>query len=709
MTSRAGEPAAAKADHAPPREKHEAPPASRRGIRTDIQALRALAVLAVVIYHMHGNLLPGGFAGVDVFFVISGFLIGGALIRELTQRGTIRLGSFYARRVRRILPAALTVTVVTLVVSAVVASPVRLLVWNQGWGDSSIAKDAFAAVLNVPNLWFAFQASDYLAQSAPSPFLHFWSLGVEEQFYVVVPVILILAFVVTRRSLRGLAWVVGGLTAASMLYAWWLIATDPILAFYHPAARAWELGLGVLVALAVQARWHATSLAAVRAVQVAALGALVTWLAWGSAGSAWPHWWALAPVLATAILLWAGSHPSQNEGWWRWAPLQRVGDWSYSLYLWHWPALVLAALWVGRGLRVREAALVVAVSVALAAASHRWIEQPARRMPVADPVQRRRIWIAATASVGATLLVVSGVATFADRATRSQYPIADPLPEVAQLAEVTPSPIVVSEPAIEWPQFAAVLPSNVRPSLADARRVPRVYADGCHLGRGVHVIPDSCTYGTDGPLVAVFGDSHAAQWLEPLLRAADEGTLRVLSLTSSGCPAVPLALAADASRNSQDCDAWRQAALGAMTEAQPDVVLASTLITYDVSSAQDPVDYHANQVEELLNAFPSRARVVWVADTPWMEIDPVECAEANRGALRLCARPRDLALDDALGQAYREQLEHAGVTYLDFTDYMCDALECGLVVGDVMIWRDHHHITVEFSLVFGDILVGAVT
>src|SRR3990170_288419 len=209
--------------------------------RPDLEGLRAVAILLVLLYHAHVPGFGGGFVGVDVFFVISGFLITGILVRDLDATGTISLGAFYARRARRLLPAAAVALVVTLLASAVLLAPVEI---------ADVARDGLAAGLYVSNIGFALQATDYLqAGQAPSPLLHFWSLSVEEQFYLLWPALLLLAARSVGRSHRVLATIMASVTVASLVASVVLTQVAAPWAFFAPVTRAWELGLGALVAV----------------------------------------------------------------------------------------------------------------------------------------------------------------------------------------------------------------------------------------------------------------------------------------------------------------------------------------------------------------------------------------------------------------------------------------------------------------------------
>jgi peptidoglycan/LPS O-acetylase OafA/YrhL len=372
--------------------------------RPDVEGLRAVAVLLVVLFHADLGPFNGGFVGVDVFFVLSGYLITGLLLRELDATGSISLAGFYARRVRRLLPAALLVLVATLVASVLLLPP--LLV-------PSVAGDVAAAAAYVSNIAFAARATDYFAAGqAPSPVLHYWSLGVEEQFYLVWPAVLLL---ISRRVARGRRErLIGGITAItamSLVLCVWLTATNQPLAFYLLPARAWELGVGGLIAVG------APQLATMSAVARAAMG----WLGLGLIAAAgllltsstpFPGTAAVLPVAGTVLVVIAGLGVA-GRGPARWlgtAVPRFFGRISYSLYLWHWPVLVIPATVAGSELPIAARVGLVALSVVLAAATQRFLEAPIREGRLVG-IRPPRNLAAAGAFSAIVVLLATGVAT----------------------------------------------------------------------------------------------------------------------------------------------------------------------------------------------------------------------------------------------------------------------------------------------------------
>ncbi len=356
----------------------DAPPRDS-GFRPDIEGLRAVAILTVLTHHA-GMPLHGGFIGVDIFFVISGFLITGLLVNELWSTGTISWSRFVGRRIRRLLPAAVLVLVATSFVSFFVVPGLR---------RREIGVDIAASAAYVVNWVFARREVDYLASDArPSPVQHFWSLAVEEQFYVLWPVLLIvLALVVRRPSRRVVLTALGVLVATSFAWSIWFSDTSPRPAFFTTTTRVWELGLGALLAVALAGRPRpASPLRGSAALGWAALVTLLAVAALLPEGIDWPGAWALLATVPTAVLLWVGwqggaGGPVRVLGW---RPMVWIGGLSYSIYLWHWPFIVLGE-WTADAVGTTlpgwgKAALAVA-SIVPAWLSWRFVETPIHHGP----------------------------------------------------------------------------------------------------------------------------------------------------------------------------------------------------------------------------------------------------------------------------------------------------------------------------------------
>jgi len=697
-------------------------------------------VLAVLWYHMGLPGLPGGFVGVDIFFVISGFLITGLLLREQATIGRISLRNFYSRRMRRILPAVLATIAATMVVGALVLAPLQM---------PGIAQDGAAAALSLGNMRFAVESADYFAATDPSPFRHLWSLGVEEQFYLVWPALLIVAFRVFRNRVAT-AVAIGALAVGSFGFALWLTDAFAPWAFYSLPSRLWELALGGL--LAVAAGW----LARVPGLLLVPLG----WLGVGlvaagvtliDATTPYPGTAALLPTLGAAALIVAGRGRGP-VGWvlTRW-PTRFIGRISYSLYLWHWPILVLPVLATGEELPLGLRLALGAASVVVAAASWRLIEEPFRRGRIW--ARRPRLVLATALSTAIAVAVFAvgvgdyslgrvaavdsvaggpGVAdtsasppalagpttpafSAAPAASGEGSPVATGDPGESE-APSTPSSAAAEEPSVEptaeptpvpnpWP-----LPADIRPSLADARGdKERIIADGCFMSlRGSK--PPDCVYGNpDGTFtVALVGDSHAAHWFPAVEAIANANGWRLLIFTKASCVFVDLPIYSPIlKREYTECEAWRPQVVQRLIEEQPDLTIVSsdrwlpTEITADTNLKRQGA-----AMARLLNQIPGAIAIV--GDTPASRYDVPVCLSQHASDISRCATPRVEAFGRQKLVRERAAAEAANATVVDLSDAICPGDPCQAVVGDTIVQRDDHHLTATFAASLAGLLEAAL-
>ncbi len=371
--------------------------ASRGAFRSDIEGIRGLAVLAVVLFHAGLAGIVGGFVGVDVFFVISGFLITGLLLREHERTGRIGLVGFYARRARRLLPAAIFVLVATLVISLNLVAPLD---------RPAVGLDGAAAALSIGNVRFALAAGDYFTSvAAPSPFLHFWSLAVEEQFYLVWPALILL---VARGAHARRRVLIALVALVAVSFAANLVLTDAAAnwAFYSLPTRAWQLGLGGLLAVGAGALARVPD----RLVGLSGwlgLAAIVVAMLVFDSSLAYPGAAALVPTIGAAALIAGGSRALGPGRLLSVGPLRFLGRISYSLYLVHWPIFVLAPFVIGDPNDMARAGL-VGLSIAVAFAIWALVENPLRRGLPNFALRPRRSASFGLASVLAFVILASG-------------------------------------------------------------------------------------------------------------------------------------------------------------------------------------------------------------------------------------------------------------------------------------------------------------
>src|SRR3954454_905323 len=437
------------------------------GFRPDIQGLRGVAVLLVALDHADVPGMGGGYVGVDVFFVISGFLITGWLLRRAFDSARVPFGDFYAARARRILPGAVLTLVATCAASVVYLNPVRAL---------AVLHDALWAAFFAANVHFADVGADYFARDdPPSPIQHFWTLAVEEQFYLAWPLLLaavLLVLRVGRRggrvSRRGLAGVVAMGVAASLTWSIHLTASNPTAAYFSTAARAWELGLGALIAIALPCILRVP----------AALGAALSWLglagilgaavAFGP-GTPFPGSAALLPVVGAGLVIAGGTTSGCRAG----AalilgrrPLRAVGDVSYGFYLWHWPPLAIAAQYAGHPLSMLQNLVLLALALALSSITYRVFENPLRH---ARRLRRPRLALALWPASVSTVVLAAAIGTASLVMPRAATPSLD-VDSVPAHADGTARP--VGRRALREALLESVAPARLRQPVPAALAPP---------------------------------------------------------------------------------------------------------------------------------------------------------------------------------------------------------------------------------------------
>ncbi len=647
--------------------------------RSDLEGLRGVAVLFVVLFHARLLGAVGGFVGVDAFYVLSGFLITGLLLRELVATGRLDLPAFYGRRARRILPAATTAIVVILAAGAFIVAPIDL---------PALAVDATASGLFAGNMLFAARATDYFGSSAPSPFLHYWSLGVEEQFYLLWPLLLLLGFRAGRiRLFVAVIFVIS--LAASIA----LTPTNAPLAFYGLPTRAWQLALGALVAL------HGPALARIPSF-VAALGG---WLGLAMLGlaaatlspaAAYPGCAALLPTLGVAIVIAAGV-----------PPLRAFGRISFSLYLYHWPVLVLASSALGDLSPMARSSL-VALSIVIATISWRIVEEPFRRARGLSRAPRRSLLMGATtmsvAIVAAQLVGISGGSSVAASSPVDH----DPVPEVMlataapsvdprALAEATSGPPVVATTA---PAVPTLLPATRDLSPNEARSdVDGLNERGCGLSLA-GTKPPRCELGdTDGRVtVALVGDSHAAQWFPALELIARSHGWRVLPFTKDSCIFLDLRIVSlHLEREYTECATWRENVVSAVRAARPDlVIVSSSRWVHPVNEIDADPERQAVAMARIVRSLG--VPVAIVADTPLSAVDVPACLSRKDRTADTCATSRVYALTAHLARDGRAA-EMLDATLIDMSEWLCGPSVCPAVVDGTIVYRDDHHLTATMA------------
>lgn len=662
----------------------------RAPFRPDIQGLRAVAVLLVVLFHAGWSVTSGGYVGVDAFFVISGFLITNHLLAQASERGFVDVRSFYARRILRILPASFVVVALTAVAAVLMMPGVRL-------GD--VMRDAAWTALYVPNVALAVAGTDYLAETEPSPFQHFWSLGVEEQFYVFWPAVLMLiaAFAGLRRRITLRA--VAVLAMASFGLGWWLTYVSQPWAYFSLPTRAWQLGAGALIALS-GTRWVSHIPRRVRAALAwVGLGLMALAAVFFDEYTAYPGTAALVPVLGAALVIAMGQeHVAGGASLvLNRAPMQFLGRISYSLYLVHWPLIVIPQSANNWDLDPIWLVVLVMLMVPAAWLLHVGVEEPMRKLSV----DQGRVKTVVTSALGVSALIA--VIAFG----ASWWLGGRTLDSGRESDSVLPRTAGAGNEAM--PVFTDFVPTDLTPSLQEAElSVPAIYTDGCHADINQTVVQD-CAYGDAGSdvRVALFGDSHAAQWFPAVEAWASANGVRLEVYTKSACPAAQVPTAINGGVPYTSCDTWREAVIARLNDNPPNLVIASNLVNGpDVlngpASASEWATGMTRTVERLVSD------VVVLADTPYVGFTPANCLSLHLTSASQCAVPRSEALDAGWSSAVNSAAEAAGAAVIDLNDRICDGTTCGPIIGNTLVYRDSHHLTVEFTLYLEKVLAEAL-
>jgi peptidoglycan/LPS O-acetylase OafA/YrhL len=631
----------------------------RDSFRPDIEGLRAVAVLLVVGCHCGFSWCAGGFVGVDVFFVLSGYLITGLLAAEFRTTSRIDLPRFFARRARRLLPACALVVIVTTLAAGALFAPHEI---------AFTARAAAAAGLYVSNVFFDRTASNYFAPNVEgNPLLHTWSLGVEEQFYLVWPLLILLCFRGRARIQRSI-WTLAAISALSLVLSICLTRLAATVAFYELPARAWEFAAGGLLALVPVSKGAVSDRIAV------ACGITGIVLILGSAvlingGSGFPGWMALFPVIGTLATLFAGAHAPRRgvSAALSVAPLQFIGTRSYAWYLWHWPFVVFAGiLFPGIAAGGKVGAAIAALVIA--ALTFRFVERPIRE----NQCLIIRSGLSLGGAAAATLVTIAASWSLMVFARQQQ--------------------------AVDK-RFEAI-----GAAATDFGNLPQTcFSEGRSFEAKV------CEFGASSAskTLVLFGDSHAMQWVNAMRTATDQEAWRLITIVRPGCAASDinphnLSTAAD------HCKEWRAQAIDKIIALHPSAIVMASYngatvrgdsITQTLMSAEEIRSGTRRTLEKLAAA---GIAVVVLRDTPLPPFDVPACV-ARRMMRKLragesCDFDAAVALNAAAFSA--EQSAADGLTnihFLDLDDLICPGHLCPATQREIIVYRDDNHLTGTFA------------
>jgi peptidoglycan/LPS O-acetylase OafA/YrhL len=683
--------------------------------RHDLQGLRAVAVLLVALDHAGVSFLRGGFVGVDVFFVLSGFLITGLLLGGASKRGYVSLLDFYSRRARRILPAAALTLVATMIAANYLLNYVRAkeVVWDSVWSG------LFAA-----NIRFAQQGTDYFARGQPpSAVQHYWSLAVEEQFYLVWPALVSVALfglvvggrarrrrlattqapLVTGSAKRRLLGVT--LIAATASLAWSIYYTGvvPTAAYFSPFTRAWELAIGAALALGTLRISRAPRVLRVllgwSGLLAIALAAVTF-----SGTTPFPGYAALLPTLGAGLVIAAGTGNQRSRLFasraLAVAPLRYVGDRSYAFYLWHWPVLTITVLYEGHDLGVGMKLLLLLGAFLVSIVSYRFFENPIRRARWSAPTSALLVPVSVAAVIVVSLLTLSSInakIAHVEGASAAVAPARSLLPQAPHVAKSAVLPGVVV--AVKAARRGAKLPAGLTPPpsglLAEAYKFP----DGCVPASDDQTTTDLCHLGdtTAAKTIVVFGDSHAQMWMPTILAMAQADAWVVIPIVKSGC--VPSVWTGKGFANTSGatrvaCHAWYRWAVGQAKSLHPDVTLIGGCCGGDCCSTATATKTAFSSLATTMKA--ASKNVIVLADDDGISKQPVDCLLASGATMKSCtttATAARYALNDDLARLAKLRR----FSLLKTRGWFCYQSQCPMVVGHTIVYRDTGHITQAYA------------
>ncbi|MGI8945857.1 MAG: acyltransferase family protein [Thermoleophilaceae bacterium] len=652
----------------------------RKSFRREIQGMRTFGLLLVFVAHAELGFGEGGFVALDTFFVMSGFLITGLLLKEMEKSGNISLTAFYGRRVRRLLPLASVVLIVVMIASWLLYSPVQ---------TDRVAGDVVAASLYVVNWHFAAQEVDYFAVDPDdSPVQHFWTLSVEEQVYLGWPALLLLALVLARRrgprAVRRALWgVMVGVGVPAFVYSVFVLDYTGTGAYFSTIPRTWEFAVGGALALGLPSALKLHP----------AVSSVLTWggLATILAGTllfteemAYPGILALAPTLATVAVLVAGTAERKV------VPIrllslptmQRLGDLTYAWYLWHWPVLVLGRVATGEKLTGLSALGMFALAGIPTVISHVLIENPLRYSRTLTRAPRRAL------AFGGTCVAAGVGLAFMLTALSPKVP-------TAPVASVTGAATVLDGDATLQRAATALRPA---PRTAPDDR-GKLYTDGCLVRRAELTSPE-CVYGNprSDTTVVLFGNSHAMHWFPAIERIAKERDWRLVALTRAGCAIADV-------KFSSRCDSWREDTLRRIEEDEkPARVILGTstamslgvVVDGDRLSRAGSVPFLRRGFERVLRRLrDTGARVTVLKSLPRPPRDVPSCVSRQPKRLERCAFAKWRDPAGAYDSVSATTVD--GTEVLDASPIVCPDGRCPAVMGNALVYRDDNHFTATFA------------
>ncbi len=667
-----------------------------RPFRPDVEGLRAVAVLLVVLFHSDVPGFSGGFVGVDVFFVISGFVITGVLLRERASTGRTSILSFYGRRCRRIIPAA------TLVIIAAVVLAYWLL--GVGGGTQTAIDGRWAAVF-LANFHFIATGTNYLASEAPpSPLQNFWSLAVEEQFYVVYPTLFLL--VAAAKVLTFRVRLAIGLVAVIVVSLTWSVIdthNNSVDAFFSPFTRAWELALGALVAVATPWLLKVPSRMAAVSTWVGLAAVLVAAHVYSSQ-TPYPGAYVILPVVGTALIIGGGmrAHALAAELFLGRIVLRWLGKVSYSMYLWHWPILIIAAEYAGKStLSVKDNLGWDLVALAISVATYRMLENPVRH----SLALRQRRWASVGMGLGLVALTLVVIAVLSSIS-----------PEPADSATLSPSnaplvPLQAVRSAVAASGRIRTVPSNLEPTVAEVQASNAAsigFPPGACTPSWTASSAPSCIFGDvrASRTIVLYGDSHAGMWFDALDGIATRLHWRLITVFKPGCPASLVTVPPSGSKTGDwtQCDQWHRFALRRIHQIEPAVIVISQSFRFlEPNGTFYPPGLWQHSVSQMLVRIAGPKTVKIVLGSP---VEPAkggpDCLSRHLKSVQSCTGKRDPRSMKFNG-AVRVAATTSGARYINVVPWFCNHT-CSSVIGNYEVYLRNDHVSRSYSLYLEDVL-----
>lgn len=670
------------AAHRTPRGPSSSDAARHDGFRPDIQAVRAIAVVAVLLYHLWPKRLPGGFIGVDVFFVVSGFLITAHIVRGLRRASPGRfLIDFYARRIRRLAPAAVTVLVAVLL-GTLLLKPIGA--WQAG------LQNILASTFFVENWHLANESVDYLAaDAAPSAVQHYWSLSVEEQFYILWP-LLFVVLLGMRFTRRGQITAVSVTLGASLVFAVIATVVTPEAAYFLTPARAWQLAAGALISFITLSPGRARAALPWCGTALIVVGAFTI-----TGATPYPGIAAIIPTLGACLILLGG--PNAAGGAFdrvaRAKPVQFIGDISYSLYLWHWPLIVFVPLVLGHNLKWPEKLGILGASIVLAWLSYRYIERPFRSRRFST--RPTRSFIAGTMALLIVVIPSATAVAYAESQIQTSVTAMHAAKAAADRCASAGSMLASCEDD-------HTITASIAAAAAEDK--PRPWLDKCINGLG-DASTVLCQYGDPDAEdeVLLWGDSHAAAWAPALDEAGKSGGFRAVIATRHGCPSTltaPIAtVGRDIAPSEREACAERNEWVARAVLPDADlVVLANMTTNYEFD-----VDLSVAFGDSILAARDVGVPVAVLEDVPLTgddeghRVNGPECLASGEA----CSNARARALNDRLDTALTDAGIDDEYTLVRTHDAFCSAEACYFASGDTSVYFDASHLSDTYSASLG--------